>query len=128
VAVHFVLDEFLGDRDAGLLDESLGEEVASLLALREDRSAAHLILQALAQLGDGVELARQLGELVVGLGKLALLDGGEGDLDLGVLPLVLAAQQLRGEGVDSPAVRVSMASSVPASRLPAPTSYDTPLA
>ena len=49
------------------------------------------------QLVDGVELAGDLREVVVGLGQLALLDGGDGDGDLGRLALVVAAEQLRLE-------------------------------
>ena len=50
------------------------------------------------QLVEGVELAGDLGEVVVGLGELALLDGDDGDGDLGGLALVVAAEQLRLEG------------------------------
>ena len=44
-----------------------------------------LIGQVVFELVDGVELAGQLGELVVGLGQLALLDRADGHGDLGVL-------------------------------------------
>ena len=50
------------------------------------------------ELVERVELARDLREVVVGLGKLALLDGGDGDGDLGGLALVVAAEELRLEG------------------------------
>ncbi|WP_082978762.1 trigger factor, partial [Mycobacterium sp. 1081908.1] len=49
------------------------------------------------QLVDGVELAGQLGELVVGLGQFAFLDRPDGDGDLRVLAGVLPGRQLGGE-------------------------------
>ena len=51
-----------------------------------------------AQLLEGVELARHLRELVVEVGQLALLDGEDGDGDLRLLALVVAAEQRRLEG------------------------------
>ena len=49
------------------------------------------------QLVDGVEFACQLGEFVVGLGQLALLDRLDGDGDLRLLAGVLAGGQRGGE-------------------------------
>ena len=51
-----------------------------------------------AQLAEGVELARQLGEVVVELGKLLDLDALHGDGDVGLLAGGLAARELAGEG------------------------------
>ena len=51
-----------------------------------------------AQLVEGVELGGQLGEVVVQLGQLALLDGLDRHGDVGVLALVVAAGERRGEG------------------------------
>ena len=51
------------------------------------------------QLVDGVELRGQLGELVVELGQLLLLDLGDRDRDLDVLADQVAADQLGGEGL-----------------------------
>src|SRR5690606_13178229 len=45
-----------------------------------------------------VELAGDLGEVVVCFGKLALLDCDQGDGDLGGLALIVTAKQLRLEG------------------------------
>ena len=46
-----------------------------------------------AQLVDGVELAGELGELVVGLGQLALFDRVEVDRDLRLAPGILSGHQ-----------------------------------
>src|SRR5690606_21865285 len=94
VTVHFFLNKLLGDRDTGLLDERCSEEVACLLALRKDRGAARLLLEAFAQLVDRVKLACELSELIVSLGQLTLLDCGQRDGNLRVAALVLAAEQL----------------------------------
>jgi hypothetical protein len=69
--------------------------MASTSAVRASRPCD--LAQLRLELVDGVELARDLREVVVGLGKLALLDGGQGDRDLGVLALVLATEQRGGE-------------------------------
>ena len=61
------------------------------------RLLADALLEAVAQLGDGVELARDLREVVVGLGKLALLDGLDGHRDLGLFAGVVAADERRAE-------------------------------
>ena len=65
-----------GDRDVGELEELVDEQVAGLGALAERLVAGDLLLEAVGQLVEGVELARDLREVVVGLGKLALLDRG----------------------------------------------------
>ena len=62
------------------------------LALLHDALA-----EALAQLGQGVELARDLREVVVRLGQLALLDGLDDHRDLGVFAGVVAADEGRAE-------------------------------
>src|SRR5690606_31902845 len=98
VAVHLVVDEALRNRDVGLLDEQLHELVARGRRLTELGRALELLLDVLAQLADGVELARDLGEVVVGLGKLAFLDRDERHRDLSLLALVVAAHEFRLEG------------------------------
>jgi len=55
-------------------------------------------LEALAELGDRVELGRHLREVVVGVGELALLDRLHDDGDLDVLAGVLTAERLGDEG------------------------------
>ena len=57
----------------------------------------HLVAKAGPQLVDGVELAGQLRELVVGLGQFAFLDRPDGGGDLRLLPGVFAGRELRGE-------------------------------
>ena len=79
------------------LEELVDEEVARLGALAERLVAGDLLLEARGELVERVELAGDLREVVVGLGELALLDGGDGDGDLGGLALVVAAEQLRLE-------------------------------
>ena len=98
VTVHLVLDDAVGDRHVDELDELVDEQVAGLGALAERLVAGDLLREARRELVERVELARDLREVVVGLGKLALLDGGDGDGDLGGLALVVAAEELRLEG------------------------------
>ena len=61
------------------------------------RAAAEPLAHVLGQLGDGVELRGQLGELVVELGQLLLLHLGDGDRDVDVLADQVAADELGGE-------------------------------
>ena len=97
VGVDLVLDQLLGHGDVGEFDELLDELVARGGTLREHGLLRHSLGQALAQLGDGVELAGHLREVIVGLGELALLHGGDGHGDLGLFTGVIAADQLRAE-------------------------------
>ena len=97
LAVDLLLDDALRQRHLGLL-EGRGEDlVADLLGLLALLGVLDLLGQVLAQLVDGVELGGHLGELVVGVGQLADLDGLDGDGDLGVLALVVAGDQLGAE-------------------------------
>lgn len=66
--------------------------------LRELLLLAGLDLEVLTEFVDGVELAGQLREVVVGLGELALLDGLERHGHTAGLAFVLAAGEGRGEG------------------------------
>ena len=77
-----------------MLEEGVtgGDRLLAGLALGD------LLDEVLAQLLDGVELGGELGELVVDLGQLTLLDGSGGHRDLGLLTGVLPAGQLGGEG------------------------------
>ena len=93
-----VLLDLLGDDrvrhgDLDELDQLLQDLVTGLDALTGDGTLGGLLLQVLLELVDGVELGGQLGELVVGLGQLALLDGIEHDLDLGLLAGAVATGQ-----------------------------------
>jgi hypothetical protein len=97
VTVHLGLDELLRNGDLDLLEQLLDDLVASLRALAEDLRLAELLTQVGLELVDRVELAGDLGEVVVGGGKLALLDGDDGDADEGVLAGVVAAEQRRLE-------------------------------
>ncbi len=97
VAMHLIEHELLGDRDVEGLEQLVDDLVASLGTLSEDLGAAHLLTDVGLELVDRVELAGDLGEVVVGLGKLALLDGQELHGDLGRFALVVAAEELRLE-------------------------------
>ena len=79
---------------------------------------AHVV----GELVGGVELRGQLGELVVELGQLLLLDLGDLDLDLDVLADQVAADELGGEGLARRRRSCrSRASSRPSSMPPRPT-------
>ena len=98
VGQDLVLHQLLGDGDLELLEELLEQGVAGqrhAVALGVGRG---LLLEVVLELVDGVELGGHLGELVVGLGQLAHLDGLRGDLDLRLLTGAVAAGELRGEG------------------------------
>ena len=97
VVVHLVLDDALGHRDIEGVDEVLEDLVAGLQALLELLGAlgggVHLCLELI----ESVELRRQLGEVVIELRQLALLDRLDRDRALGVLARVVAPGQRRGE-------------------------------
>src|SRR6185312_13777710 len=101
VTVHLVEHELLRNGDVERLEQFVDDLVARLSALLEDLGLAELLAQICLQLVDGVELARDLGEVIVGGGQLALLDRGELDRDLRLLALVVAAEQrgLEGRGL-----------------------------
>ena len=91
--MHLVVDQLLRDRDLDLLEQLVDDLVARLHALAELLRLAELLAQVGAQLADRVELAGDLGEVVVGRRQLALLDAEHRHRDLGVLALVVAAEQ-----------------------------------
>lgn len=96
--VDLGLHDLLGQRHLDLLEQRLEDLVADLLGLLHPLDAAHLLDERFLEFVDGVEFACQLGEVVVGLGQLALLDRLDGDGHLGVLAGVLTGGQLGGEG------------------------------
>ena len=98
VLVHLVLDELRGHGDVDRGDERLDQLVAGGSSLHEHRLLGDALGEAVAQLRDRVELAGHLREVVVGVGQLALLDGGDVHRDLGLLAGVVAADELRAEG------------------------------
>ena len=91
-------DQRLRQRDVDLADDLVEHEVAGLVGLLHALAAGDAVEEVGAQLLDGVELRGHLGELVVELGQVPLLDVGDRDGDLDVLALELAADQLAGEG------------------------------
>ena len=72
--------------------------VAGRVELLDPLDPGEPLAQVAAQLLQGVELARQLGELVVELGQLLLLDRAHGHRHVGVAAGEVAAHQLGGEG------------------------------
>ena len=92
------LDNGLGDVEGDLAAQVLEEGVTGGDRLLAGLALGDLLDEVLAQLLDGVELGGELGELVVDLGQLTLLDGSGGHRDLGLLTGVLPAGQLGGEG------------------------------
>ena len=95
--MHLVFDELGRHRDLDGGDQRVDELVARGGTLHVDRLLGEALGEAVAQLGDRVELARHLGEVVVGVGQLALLDGGDAHRDLGLVAGVVAADERRAE-------------------------------
>ena len=99
VAVHLGLDDALGDRHLDLVEDGLEELVARGDALRELGVDLGLGGEVGLELLERVELRGELGELVVELGQLALLDRGDGDGAVGLLALAVATGERGGEGL-----------------------------
>ena len=87
VGVDLGLDDGLGDRHLDGLQQLLEDLVASLDALLEAPRLLDLLHDVGTQLVEGVELGGQLGEVVVELRQLALLDRLDGDDTVGRLAL-----------------------------------------
>jgi hypothetical protein len=92
------VDELLGHRDLGDLEQVLDQLVAGLRALLQGLHPGQPGADVGAQLLEGVELAGRRGELVVELGELLGLDRPHGDLHVSHLAGVLAVEQGGGEG------------------------------
>ena len=84
-------DERVGHGHLGQVEDLLQHRVARGGGLLEALAVAQPGPDVVGQLLDGVELGGHLGELVVELGELLLLDRGDVDLDLDVLTLEVAA-------------------------------------
>ena len=95
--MHLGLDGARGDGDLDGVVERLEELVARGDGLVRRLDARDLLAQVRRELLERVELGGELGEVVVGLGEVALLHGGGGDGDRRLLALVLAAGQRRVE-------------------------------
>ena len=74
VTVDLGLDQGIRNRNLDQFHEFIDDLVASLRALTEALGAGYLILDVGLELLDGVELAGNLGEVVVGLRQFTLLD------------------------------------------------------
>ena len=97
VTMHLLVNHVLRNRDVGLSKQRLNQRLAGLLGLTNHATLGDLLLERSLELPQGVELARHLGEVVVGLGQLALLDGANRDRNLGDLTGVFAAEQRGGK-------------------------------
>ncbi len=99
--LHLGLDQRVGDRHLDQVEDLLHERVAGLGGLLEALAVAQAHADVVLELGDGVELRGHLGELVVEVGELLLLDPVDGDRDLDGLAGEVAAGQggLEGRGV-----------------------------
>ena len=89
----------LGQRHLHLVEQHLEDGVPGGGGLLEPLAAAEPLADVVAQLGHGVELRGLLGEVVVELGELLLLDLLDGHLDLDVLADQVAADELGREGL-----------------------------
>ena len=85
VGFELLFNHRVRNRNLNELNELVQDLVAGLYALLNNLGVGGLLGQVLAEFGEGVELGRQLGEVIVGLGELALLDGLDDNLDLGGL-------------------------------------------
>ncbi len=98
VANNLSLNEARGNGDLNELNKLVDDLVASFCTLAEDLRLLGLNLEVRLELVDGVERAGDLSEVVVGVGKLALLDREQRDGDQSGLALLVTAKQLRLEG------------------------------
>ena len=89
-----MLDELLWQRDVDGVHQRLDGLVPGLRGLLELLDPLKLLAGVFLQLVQGVELARELREVVVELGELLDLDGLHGHRDVGFLALGRAAGQL----------------------------------
>ena len=96
--LDLVVDRGLGQDDLDLVQQDVDEGVARGEGLLGLLGLGGLLLQVLGELFHGVELGDHLGEVVVGLGQLARLHGLDGDGDLGLFTLVVAALERGREG------------------------------
>jgi hypothetical protein len=80
--VDLGLDQGLGHRHVARREQGLEHLVAGLDALLHPLGLLDLLAQVGAELVEGVELAGQLGEVVVEVGQLTLLDRVELDVDM----------------------------------------------
>ena len=98
VALNLVFYQLRWHGDLNRLKQLVDDLVAGLGTLAERLGARDLLDKVCLQFVDGVELAGDLGEVVVGIRKLALLDRVHGHRDLGGFALVVATEQLGFEG------------------------------
>ena len=90
-------DDLLRQRDLDLGEQLLEDLVADRVRLLHLLGLLDPVDKAVAQLGDGVELAGHLGELVVEFGQFTFLDRVHGDRHLRLLARVVSGDQRGGE-------------------------------
>ena len=93
VTVHLIVNNALGQVELNLCDEVIKDSLACLAALLTLLTTLNLFLEALFQFSDRVVLAGNLSEVVVSLGKLALLDCKNLNRDLSLLALVVTTEE-----------------------------------
>src|SRR5690606_22644067 len=98
VAVHLGLDDSRGDRHVDGLEDRRDEDITSGVGLVEHGPLTALLTQVLEELVEGVELARELSEVVVGGREVARLDRGRGDGDVGLFARTLPTRERGTEG------------------------------
>ena len=98
VAVHLVIDDALRNFNLCFFNQLGNELLASFARLNSNLALLCLCLEALCQLCNGVEFRSNLSEVIVSLGKLALLHSGNGDSNLCLLAFVVATEQVGLEG------------------------------
>ena len=98
VTVNFVFNKLLGNGDLDGLEQLVNDLVASLCTLAEGLGTLDLLLEVGLEFLDGVELTCHLREVVVGLRKLALLDGEQRNADDRRLALVVSTEEYGFEG------------------------------
>ena len=97
--VELIGDHRLGQRDLDLLEQGFEDGVTRGDGLLEALAATEALLDVSDQLVDGVELGGQLGELLVQLRELLLLDRADLDRDLDVFTDQVTTHELGGEGL-----------------------------
>ncbi|CDZ88569.1 hypothetical protein RHRU231_420118 [Rhodococcus ruber] len=96
-AVDLGLDDGLGQRHLDRLEQHVENLVADLTGLLDLLDPGDPLAQVRLELVEGVELARELGELVVLGGQLALLDTVHRDGDDGLVAGMVTGDQRGGE-------------------------------
>lgn len=121
VGLDLLFDDGCRDGNLNQLDELVQDLVAGFYALANNLGLSGLLGEVLAEFSQGVEFGCQLCEVIVCLGKLALLDGLDYYLDLGASPACSPPTRVVSKIASSSAERPETASSRPSSMVAEPT-------